>query len=135
TAALHLVQPVARLWGRLRHGLSPWRRRGSAGLAWPRRREVAIWTEDWQEPAARVATLEAALRARGAVVRHGSAYDDWDLEVRGGAFASARILMACEDHGQGTQYVRVRVSPRVSRAASVIAILGGLAAAAIATGP
>ena len=41
TAGLHLVQPIARLRGRLAHGLSPWRRRGtrSIGLPLPRDRQ------------------------------------------------------------------------------------------------
>ncbi len=34
-AFLHLLQPLARLIGRLRSGLTVWRRRGRAGLVWP----------------------------------------------------------------------------------------------------
>jgi GT2 family glycosyltransferase len=36
TAGLHVLQPLARLTGRLRHGLAPWRRRGPRTLALPR---------------------------------------------------------------------------------------------------
>src|SRR5439155_176244 len=32
TAALHCLQPLARLVGRVEHGLTPWRRRGVVGL-------------------------------------------------------------------------------------------------------
>src|SRR2546426_11036568 len=37
TAALHLLQPIARLRGRLTEGLTPWRRHGAVRLAplWP----------------------------------------------------------------------------------------------------
>ncbi|MGE3799205.1 MAG: glycosyltransferase, partial [Thermomicrobiales bacterium] len=35
TAGLHLAQPIARLRGRLTHGLTPWRRRGSSGWTFP----------------------------------------------------------------------------------------------------
>src|SRR5207253_8944129 len=37
TAALHLIQPLARLRGRLTEGLTPWRRRGTPRPAplWP----------------------------------------------------------------------------------------------------
>ena len=35
TGLLHFLQPAARLWGRLRQGLTPWRRRGSARLVPP----------------------------------------------------------------------------------------------------
>src|SRR3989449_72836 len=49
TAALHLIQPLARLRGRLTEGLTPWRRRGTPRPAplWPV--TGAIWSERWQE--------------------------------------------------------------------------------------
>src|SRR5204863_460176 len=49
TAALHLIQPLARLRGRLTEGLTPWRRRGTPRPAplWPVTR--AIWSERWEE--------------------------------------------------------------------------------------
>ena len=45
TATLFLLQPLARLAGRLRNGLSPWRRRLRPGAAWPRPRTVKVWSE------------------------------------------------------------------------------------------
>ncbi|MGB2690800.1 MAG: glycosyltransferase, partial [Desulfobacterales bacterium] len=39
TGFLHIIQPMARLCGRLRHGLTPWRRRGSSHYAFPRPRK------------------------------------------------------------------------------------------------
>ena len=50
TAFLHLMQPVARLRGRLRLGLTPWRRRGWSGYAFPRRRTATVWREEWRAP-------------------------------------------------------------------------------------
>ena len=50
TVFLHLLQPAARLVGRLSHGLSPWRRRGSVMIAFPRRRKRNFWSELWQAP-------------------------------------------------------------------------------------
>src|SRR5215204_1609124 len=47
TAFLHLIHPLARLYGRLRHGLGPWRG-GAIGLSLPRPRTIAIWSERWQ---------------------------------------------------------------------------------------
>ena len=41
TALLHLLQPLARLRGRLRSALTPWRRHGPGGFAWPRSRHLA----------------------------------------------------------------------------------------------
>ena len=54
TAMLFLLQPVARLAGRLRNGLTPWRRRGEARFTLPRR--------------ARAAGLERALALAGRTV-------------------------------------------------------------------
>ena len=51
------------------------------------------------------------MKSTGAVVLHGGAYDAWDLEVRSGLCGSARLLMAVEDTGSGTQLVRVRHWP------------------------
>jgi GT2 family glycosyltransferase len=114
TAILHLLQPLARLHGRLRSGLTPWRRRGARNLAAPWPRTLTIWSEHWQAPEERLRSVEATLRASGAIVRRGGDYDSWDLEVRGGMFGSARTCMALEDHDGGRQFVRFRAWPRLS---------------------
>jgi GT2 family glycosyltransferase len=135
TAALHLIQPIARLRGRLVHGLSPWRVRGAGRFAPPRGATVAVWSERWRAPEARLSGIERTLRAGGAVVRHGGDYDRWDLEVRGGLFGSARMIMGVEEHGQGMQMVRARLWPRAAGAALVTAaILAALAALAFTNG-
>jgi GT2 family glycosyltransferase len=133
TAFLHLTQPLARLVGRIEYGLAPWRLPHPAGFSLPRRREVAIWLEDWRPPEDRVAELAAGLRRTGLAVRAGGVYDQWDAEVGGGMFGAARVLVAVEDHGAGAQYVRYRITPRSSRAATSVALaLLGLAIAAAA---
>ena len=132
TALLHLMQPVARLRGRLRWGLTPWRRRGRPGFIAPWPHSTARWTEDWVAPDERLHAVDRELREDGWVVRHGGDHDRWDLEVRGGALGCARFLMAVEDHGSGTQHVRARTWPRVSRAALAVALV--LAALAVAAG-
>ncbi len=127
TAFLHLLQPLARLCGRLRYGLTPWRQRGVPGLSLPRPQTVSIWSERWLGPDERLESLEAALRAEGAVVVRGGKYDRWDLEVRGGMLGAARARMAVEEHGAGTQMVRFRSWPRCAppgvAAAVVFALL------------
>jgi O-antigen biosynthesis protein len=135
TSLLHLTQPVARLVGRIGYGLAPWRRRHPAGVSLPRRRELAIWHEEWRPPEDRVSDLDAALRRTGLAVRSGGEFDQWDAEVRGGMFGAVRVLFAAEEHGAGTQYVRFRITPRYSRAATSVALaLLGLAAAAAVGG-
>jgi len=133
TLALHLGQPLARLWGRLRHGLSPWRRRGPRALLLPRRRTVAVWTERWRDRDDRLRALRDELLAGGAVVRVGGDFDPWDLEIRGGLLGAARTLLAIEEHGQGRQLVRFRWWPMIATrpllGAVVLALLAAFAAA------
>jgi hypothetical protein len=89
----------------------------------PRLRSSAVWTEDWQAPENRLAHIKQCLHAEGAVVRQGGDYERWDFEIIGGMFGSVRMLMAIEDHGAGTQLVRVRSWPRCRRAATALAAL------------
>ncbi len=135
TAVLHLLQPLARLRGRLRRGLTPWRRTARGGFSLPRPRAWAVLTSSWKEPDQRLMSIESALRARGITAERGGCYDRWDLEVRGGVLGAARLLMAVEDHGAGTQYVRIRSWPRCARAAvGWILFFAGLTAAAVVDG-
>jgi O-antigen biosynthesis protein len=113
TALLHLIQPLARLTGRLRSGLTFWRYSASGfTVPWPRK--FAVWTEHWRDPNERLKSFEADLRKAGVYVRRGGDYDRWDLEVRAGLLGFARLLMAVEDHGAGNQFVRVRLWPKFS---------------------
>ena len=135
TAFLHLLQPVARLRGRLEHGLTPWRRRGAVGLAFPRPRAFRLWTERWQAAEDRLRGVEKAVQATGGVVRCGGGYDPWDLEVRGGLLGAGRLIMAVEEHGGGRQLVRLRAWPTCSPAALVLSLgLGALCAGAATQG-
>ena len=133
-AVLHLVQPAARLSGRIRGGLTPWRARGRWILAVPRPRRVAIWSESWRGPEERIRDLEEALKESDRPVRHGGNFDRWDLEVGSGRFGSARLLMAIEDYPQGKQLVHWRCWPRFSPIGVVAAIACGALAAGAASG-
>ena len=113
TGALHLMQPAARLAGRLEHGLAPWRRPRRFRLALPLPRRRALWSEAWQPHDARLRRIDAALREHGARVRPGGPCERWDLEVRGGALGAARLRTALEDHGGGRQLLRCRTWPRI----------------------
>jgi hypothetical protein len=139
TFGLHLAQPVARLIGRITHGLTPWRRSGAGPSPWPRAIDARLWRETWRAPEAWVADLDAAIRKRDAMVACGGAFDEMDLEARAGPLGSARILVAIEEHGQGRQLARVRARGRASRPAALISfallvagILAGVAGATVA---
>ncbi|HET9004157.1 MAG TPA: glycosyltransferase, partial [Gemmatimonadaceae bacterium] len=113
TTWLHIVQPMARLLGRLETGLTPWRHRVS-GVVLPRTRTATVWSEQWRALDDRLQSIEAALQSWRASTRRGGDFDRWDLEVRGGMLGIARALMTVEEHGQGRQFTRVRVWPRCS---------------------
>jgi hypothetical protein len=114
TAALHLIQPAARLQGRLWHGLTPWRRASTARFEIPLARRLRVWSEKWFAPEDWLHRAESALRTAGRRVARGSAWDRWDLEVTGGLLGGARLRMAVEEHGAGRQLIRFKVWPRWS---------------------
>jgi GT2 family glycosyltransferase len=130
TCGLHVLQPLARLRGRLQEGLTPWRCHGAVRPAplWPV--ATAIWSERWQPPDGRLRSIEASLRAAGACVLRGGPHDRWDLEVRGGFLGFARMLMAVEEHGGGRQLVRLRSWPAIPVSGLILTL--GFAALALA---
>ena len=133
TSFLHLMQPVARLVGRLRSGLTPWRQRAE-GFDWPWPRRLALWTERARPLERWLEDVEANLRTQGTPVTRGGDFDGWDLRVRAGPFGSARLLFGLEEHGRGHQLARFRVWPCCSRKGLVLvaasAVIGGGAALA-----
>ena len=125
---LHLIQPAARLWGRLRADLTPWRRRWTPDFALPRSQTWRIWSERWQAPEQWIQSFETTLRAQRAVVQSGGDFDHWDLEVRGGLFGSARTCLAVEDHGAGAQLIRFRIWPQFTLSGLLLPALFALLA-------
>lgn len=117
TTMLHLLQPVARLWGRLLYGITPWRQRGKASLAGMWGRTEQYWSETWLSIEDVLAHVELALMRRGAILRRGNVWDRWDLEVGCSLLGSAQVLATVEEHGSGKQMFRFRIKPRTSRIA------------------
>ena len=135
TALLHVLQPLARLRGRLVNGLSPVRWRWDGDIAVTPRRQWKSWCERWVDPVLRLEAMEGALRASNLPVRRGGEFDRWDLEVGGGLLGATRVLMAVEDHGGGAQLVRLRAWPRVTRGGvALTAVLGAVGAGAALDG-
>jgi GT2 family glycosyltransferase len=122
TTVLHMLQPLVRLAGRLRQGLSPWRRRSRRRLAWPWTQTVSVWSEGWADGEEWLRRVDSWLRPECEAVTHGAEHDRWDLQVRGGALGVARVLSVVEEHGDGRQMIRFRVWPVPSRALSVVAV-------------
>jgi hypothetical protein len=151
TAFLVLLQPLARLNGRLSAGLTIWRRHGAPGgrqrsdvpllrsavRALRLRRDCLrlLWSERWYSAETWLRALESALRAHGAVVRRGEDFDRWDLEIRTGTFTALRLLMAIEEHGRGRQLVRFRMWPSIAGPLLWLSLLdGAMAVGAAAVG-
>ncbi len=136
TAFLHLMQPLARLLGRIKLGLTPFRRCVLSGVAlpWPWPRTFTLWSEQWRSTPDWLESLESNIKALRTVVMRGGDYDRWDLELRGGLLGRVRVLMAVEEHGGGKQYLRFRSWPRCTPAGIVLTLLfAGLAALAAAS--
>src|SRR5207249_503897 len=123
TAALHCIQPIARLRGRIQEGLTPWRRRcpRRPGPLWPV--TAAVWSEHWLDQDQRLRAMETELRADGVCVLRGARDARWDLEVRGGFFGAARLLMGVEEHAGGKQLIRVRWWPVVPAAGPLLTLV------------
>jgi GT2 family glycosyltransferase len=128
TGFLYLIQPLARLVGRLRHGLTPWRRRGIDRFTVPWKRIFTIWSETWRDQGEWLRWVEEAHRGVNAPVLRGGEFDTWDLEIRGGIFGSVRTLMAIEEHGEGRQLIRFRAWPKFSPVGIALAFIFGILA-------
>jgi hypothetical protein len=112
TSLLYLMQPLARVSGRIGYVGALRKKRVPSGL--PRPRTSIVWSEIWRAPDAWLRSVEGALQAASMVSIRGGDYDRWDLEVRGGLLGSSRTLLAIEEHGGGRQLARFRTWPRCS---------------------
>ena len=128
-AWLHLIQPLARLLGRVRHGVAPW---GWPGLLSPPvrvRHTHNIWSEEWQPIETRLAEIERVLLRKRESVKRGGDFDRWDLEVRGGLLGYVRAVGMIEEHGAGKQLFKLRAWSHIPcPAVGLLIPLGFLAA-------
>ena len=122
-ALLNLLQPLARLYGRVGAGLTPWGRRRLRGFALPYSRRFTVWSEHWRSLNEWLLYIETPLEDAGATIYRGGVYDRWDLEVRGGVLGGIRLTMVVEEHGQGRQMMRVFACPRWPFASLIIGII------------
>jgi hypothetical protein len=123
---LHLVQPAARLLGRVQHGMGPWSWKGSTRIL-PLPTVVSLWTTRWQAIEMHLSALESILKEAGPVIRGGD-FDRWDLSIPGGLFGTVPVVAMVEEHGNGKQLCRFRAWPKSPKA--VIAILLAIISAA-----
>jgi len=129
TGILHIIQPLARLWGRLAHGLTPWKRRGVHEWVGLHTRVLRVWSEQWKAPEDWLKSVEDLLRSEDVSVQRGGDFDSWDLQTRGGFAGAVRLKLAIEEHGGGKQMLLFRVQPLVTKAAGVALALISLISA------
>lgn len=118
TTLLHIMQPFARLYGRLNHGINPLRlhninKRELRGLiSFNRTRKH--WSEIWKPLDEWVRIMEANMISHHCKVRRGAEFDRWDLQISTGIFAYVRLLFTVEDHANAKQYLKMKKSFKFS---------------------
>jgi glycosyltransferase involved in cell wall biosynthesis len=132
---LHLIQPAARLYGRINHGLTPWRKRGAgASISYlfnfgPR--TMTHWSESWRSSEDWLGDIERELVRLKLAVKKGGSFNRWDLQVNSGLFARNRSLLTIEEHGGGKQQLRLKCWPvYATHSFGLFIVLAGLAALA-----
>jgi O-antigen biosynthesis protein len=116
---LHIIQPVARLRGRIKHGLTPWRIRGAKAsmkhLTFLKPKTLVHWSEgSWKANEAWLEEIEQNIIGLKARVRRGGDFDNWDIETRNGLFSTAKGVLTVEEHGANKQYLKFRYSANYS---------------------
>lgn len=133
TAALHIMQPAARMCSRLVYSLtaSKIRRFPTRSFPWPR--TFQHWTDRWLDTTDVLTAMESILQSSGAVVRRGGDYDPWDLEIRGGLFGGVRVCMVSEIYGHANYMLRLRSRPWFSTSGTgmTLLLLGAFCGAAL----
>lgn len=145
-AYLHLLQPIARGWGRLRgklwHADIGVRRPASAAERGARRPAIGrairllchgqdrmeLWSERWVDRAALLTRITRGLHAR-AVGREIDAHDTWqqerDLAVATGRWGWLDLRTLLEEHEEGRCLFRVGVRHRLAPFGAAVGMLVG----------
>lgn len=141
-ALLHFLEPIARDWGRIKGGLTPWRSVRAPRTArlrsrlWERAQpfwRTVSWGYRGGPPLDRYAFLERMLdrlaELRGAVGWNAE-WQNWDLRVRRGALTQAEVRVVVEHGGGPRRLARVSCVIRPLKAMYWLQIV---LAAAVAT--
>ncbi len=124
-AWLHFLEPLARDWGRVKGGLTPWRctpTNGDANLCasrWWQRWHPLRRTVGWALPGSTelekhsfLDRLTKQLSASGHAVGWNSEWQNWDLKIRRGALGEVLLRMVVEYHGGPRRMARLSATIR-----------------------
>jgi len=147
-AWLNFLEPLARDWGRLKGGLSPWRSARVQGR--PKVRASQWWQRlhpfgrriQWAYPGnmgleknAFLDRMTSKLIGIGCAVGWNPDSDHWDVRLRRGTLGEARLALVVEHHGGAKRQARISAQIRPSKAVYWLqAIMASLAAASAALG-
>jgi O-antigen biosynthesis protein len=119
-ALLHFIEPLARDWGRLKGGLTPWRsvspsvRMRDTATPWWQRLEPFKHEVRWSIPGTAAVDrypflhrLLNKLNSKGYAAGWNPTSHEWDLKVRRGALAFAWLRMVVEHHGGPKRLARL----------------------------
>jgi len=109
---LHMMQPIARLYGRFTNGLTPLRKRGVRlnlkNVFELKSRVYFHWSEDWRSAEDWILEIEKNLIHLRTRIKRGYDFDTWDLQVSNGLFSKSRSVLTIEEHGMGKQYLKLK---------------------------
>jgi O-antigen biosynthesis protein len=120
TILLHIMQPLVRLYGRIRHRLTPWRKYSRKGFSVPIPGKFWVWCENWRSPESRLENIELSMKEYGANVARGGDFSRWDFQISGGGFGSVLVALAVEDLPLSQQLLHFRQSNKLSPLAKYI---------------
>lgn len=138
TALLSLMQPVARFIGRSNSGLSLLKphitKQAGGSFRLPVRESGGYWDGNYQDRVERLTEIKGHIEYQGVSTQASGDYDDWDLQIPGGLFGSARLSLLVEHHGEHSEFVRYRIKQGWSiTAVSLIAFIASFASMAFAS--
>jgi hypothetical protein len=116
---LHVIQPVARLYGRIKHGLTPWRANSTASglphLFILRHKIFTYWSQEWRSAEDWLMDIEKNLITLKVRTKRGGDFDRWDLEARNSLFSVCEALITIEEHGGGKQMLKLKAWRKPSK--------------------
>jgi GT2 family glycosyltransferase len=131
---LHLVQPLARLSGRIVNGLHPWRGHAFSFPNLPFGKVLTIWREQGQTAVDTLGSVSTVLADSGHFARCGNEFDCWDLELQPSIMSRVRCRLGLEEHGGGRQLLRFALEPGTRPIPGVITLVLLLLAISAAIG-